>query len=100
MKHYERSREHFLLALEQLAKILTDPRMEERYEPFFEDLAIHMRRLGHPLSDADTLNIRNLRIRQLVRGISEMQSSSFDDLLSQYTPTATFNDGRFNLPVP
>jgi hypothetical protein len=100
MKNYEGSGKHFLLALKQLAKILTDPRMEERHEPFFEDLAIHMRIAGNRLSDADMLNIRNLRIRQLVRVISEMESSSFDDLLNQYTPSATFNDGRFNLPVP
>jgi hypothetical protein len=100
MKDYRSSGRYFLLALEQLAKILTDPRMEERHEPFFEDLAIHMRMTGYRLSNDEMQNIRNLRIRQLVRGILEMESSSFDDLLNQYTPTATFNDGRFNLPVP
>jgi hypothetical protein len=96
----EQSVTHFLMALEQLAKILTDPRMEERHEPFFEDLAIHLRLASRPLSQDNLRLIRNARIQHLVQTILEMRGSAFGDWLSHYTPTATFHDAHFNLPVP
>jgi len=97
---HEQSATLFLTALEQLAKILTDPRMEERYEPFFEDLAIHLRLAHQPLPLENLPLIRNARIQRLVQTIVQMPHSVFDDWLSQYVPTATFHDGHFNLPVP
>lgn len=97
---YGRATASFLVALEQISKILTDPRMEERYEPFFEDLAVHMRMAGHVLAEQDLQRIRNARVRQAVASILAMKPSDFDDWLTSYTPTATFHDGRFNLPVP
>jgi hypothetical protein len=97
---YVQSTGHFVAALEQLSKILTDPRMEERYEPFFEDLAIRLRLAGQHLSRQDMHRIRNARIQDLVRTIHGMRDSDFDVWLSRYTPTATFHDARFNLPVP
>jgi tetratricopeptide (TPR) repeat protein len=100
LKNHEKSSRNFLLALEQIAKILTDPRMEERHEPFFEDLAIHLRMAGHQMSEREMQLIRNSRIRELVRHIVEAAPPSFDDMLNSYTPTATFHDGRYNLPVP
>lgn len=99
-KDYDGSVRHFLLALEQISKILTDPRMEERHEPFFEDLAIHLRRTGYRPSESDIRLIRNGRIRELVLAITEMEQPHFDELLDRYIPTATFHDGRYNLPVP
>jgi tetratricopeptide (TPR) repeat protein len=97
---HEQSATHFLTALEQLAKILTDPRMEERHEPFFEDLAIHLRLAGRPLPQQNLSLIRNARIQDLVQTILQMRRSAFDEWLSHYVPTATFHDAHFNLPVP
>lgn len=99
-KDYDRAASTFLSALAQLAKILTDPRMEERYEPFFEDLALHLRLAGHEMPHKDMIRIRNTRIRQAVEKILFMQPALFNEWLSSYTPTATFHDGQFNLPVP
>jgi hypothetical protein len=89
-----------IAALEQLAKVLTDARMEERYEPFFEDLAIQLRLSGRAMSRDEVLLIRNARIRQAVESILTMAPSNFDDWMTRYEPTATFDDGRYNLPVP
>jgi hypothetical protein len=97
---YDGSVSHFLLALKQIAKILTDPRMEERHEPFFEDLAIHFRRARYRPSESEIRLIRNGRIRESVLAITGMEQRDFDELLARYTPTATFHDGRYNLPVP
>jgi len=98
--HHARAIESFGIALEQLAKVLNDPRMEERYAPFYEDLAITMRSLRHPIgSDVHAL-IRNARIRHEVSSIDAMSDAAFDDFLAGYRPTATYHDGRFNLPVP
>jgi hypothetical protein len=90
----------FIAALEQLAKVLTDARMEERYEPFFEDMAIQLRLSGRAMSRTEVLLIRNARIREAVESIMTMVPSDFDDWLTSYEPTATFDDGRYNLPVP
>jgi tetratricopeptide (TPR) repeat protein len=87
-------------ALEQLAKVLTDARMEERYEPFFEDLALQLRLSGGVLPQEEILLIRNARIRRVVESIITMEPSAFDDWLARYEPTATFDDGHYNLPVP
>jgi tetratricopeptide (TPR) repeat protein len=87
-------------ALTQLTKVLTDPRMEERYEPFFEDLALQLRLAGASLPPDEVLRIRNARIRQAVQAIITMTPVAFDDWLARYKPTATFDDGRYNLPVP
>ena len=97
---YKQSATHFLTALEQLAKILTDPRMEERHEPFFEDLAIRFRLANLSLPEKDLLLIRNARIHELVQRILQMRGSAFSDWRSRYVPTATFHDAHFNLPVP
>jgi tetratricopeptide (TPR) repeat protein len=97
---YGKATSSFLSALEQIAKILTDSRMEERYEPFFEDLALHLRMAGQMMSKQDMRRIRNARIRQGVGSILEMDSSAFADWLSSYAPTSTFHDGHHNLPVP
>jgi tetratricopeptide (TPR) repeat protein len=90
----------FIAALEQLAKVLTDTRMEERYEPFFEDLAIQLRLSGRVMEKGEALLIRNARIRRVVESILTMAAHDFDDWISRYEPTATFDDGRYNLPVP
>jgi tetratricopeptide (TPR) repeat protein len=95
-----RASAYLLAALQQLAKVLTDPRMEERYEPFFEDLAIQTRLNGYAMTARETALIRNNRIRQDVQSILAMSPPAFDDWLSRYKPTATFNDKRYNLPVP
>jgi hypothetical protein len=89
----------YIAALEQLAKVLTDARMEERYEPFFEDMAIQLRLSGRVMSRNEVLLIRNARIREAVESIMTMMPSDFDDWLASYEPTATFDDGRYNLPV-
>jgi hypothetical protein len=89
-----------IAALEQLAKVLTDTRMEERYEPFFEDLALQLRLSGRVMSQDEILLIRNARIRQAIESILTMAPPAFDDWVTRYEPTATFDDGRYNLPVP
>jgi tetratricopeptide (TPR) repeat protein len=99
-KDYDGSIRHLLLALEQIAKILTDPRMEERHEPFFEDLAIHFRKARYRPSESEIRLIKNSRIRESVLAITGMEQPSFDELLDRYIPSATFHDGRYNLPVP
>jgi hypothetical protein len=96
----DKIKSNFLSALEQLAKILTDSRMEERHEPFFEDLALNMRMVGYTLSKQDIGQIRNARIRKAVGSILALESSAFNDWLAGYLPSATFHDGRYNLPVP
>lgn len=96
----DRAKENFLMALEQIGKVLTDPRMEERHEPFFEDLALQMRLTGHTMSEQETRRLRNARIRQAVKSILEMEPPAFDEWLGGYTPSATYHDGRYNLPVP
>jgi tetratricopeptide (TPR) repeat protein len=92
--------EAFGIALQQLAKVLNDPRMEERYAPFYEDLVITFRSLRQPIAVDILALIRNARIRHTVSSISQMSDAAFDDFLSGYQPTATYHDGRFNLPVP
>jgi hypothetical protein len=89
-----------IAALEQLAKVLTDARMEERYEPFFEDLALQLRLSGRAMSQDEILLIRNARIRRVVESILTMAPPAFDDWMTRYEPTATFDDSRYNLPVP
>jgi tetratricopeptide (TPR) repeat protein len=99
-KDNRQAAEAFLTALGQISKILTDPRMEERYEPFFEDLAISTRLMGRRLSGPSLGLISNARIRSMVERLLECPATVFDDWLSSYRPTATYHDGRYNLPVP
>jgi len=87
-------------ALRQLLRLLPDPRMEERHEPFFEDVAVQLRRLGSPLNPEAFALLRNGRIRARVAGITNLPPDSFASWLRDYRPTATFHDGRYNLPVP
>ncbi len=87
-------------ALRQLLRILPDARMEERHEPFFEDLALQLRRLGAPLTAERFALVRNDRIRAQITGIMTMSPDSFQSWLVAYRPSATFHDGRYNLPVP
>ncbi|HEX2834442.1 MAG TPA: AAA family ATPase [Thermoanaerobaculia bacterium] len=99
----EREREAldtFVIALQQLAGVLNDPRMEERYAPFYEDLAISFRRFSRPLDSSVSTLIRNARIRSEALAIATMTDARFADFISTYRPTATYHDGRFNLPVP
>lgn len=97
---YSKATESFLIALEQVSRIHTDPRMEERHEPFFEDLALHMRLVGRTMSEQEMRYIRNVRIRQLMESLLALTPSAFEDWLANYVPTATFHDNRYNLPVP
>jgi tetratricopeptide (TPR) repeat protein len=94
------SQEEFLLALQQLASVLNDRRMEERYAPFYEDLAISFRRYARPLDASIKSLIRHPRIVYEAATIATMDDEEFAQFLSTYRPTATYHDGRFNLPVP
>jgi uncharacterized heparinase superfamily protein len=97
---YSKATANFLVALEQLSRILCDSRMESRYEPFFEDLAIHLRESKAQLLEDYLRRVQDGRIRGRMRLILGMTNSDFEGWVHAYLPTATFHDGRFNLPVP
>ena len=97
---FGKAMENFLVALQQIEKILIDPRMELRHETFFEDLALHMRLAQQIMPEKEMRLIKSVHIRRKMEFILNMPSSDFDNWLLNYEPTATYHDGRYNLPVP
>ena len=87
-------------AFEQLQKTLAQPSMEWLYAAFYEDLALQLRRMTGEVPKEILHGVRSHETRRLIGRTAEMSDAQFDAWLSAYTPSATFHDGRFNLPTP
>jgi hypothetical protein len=89
--------DNYMIAIDQLGKILTHPRMWERHLVFLDDLAYFCRMHGleGELKDA----LRNARYPSKYSQI-EVTDNNLQQIVQEFEPVSTFFLERRNLPCP
>ncbi len=87
-------------AYDQLMLRLGVADLEDRYRPFFEDYVMAFRIHDAKPPSGWYQRLRSHRLRNALLDISLSEPTRFKEFLECYMPTATYHDGRFNLPCP
>lgn len=101
---YEKSQNYYLQSLEQLSKLVVNESMELKYEYFFKDFALGLRKIKDHhsnLSLSQTMNsIRNVEYRRMILNIYNMSDLEFHEFTLSFNPSTSITDGVSNFPLP